>query len=75
MSHEEEKKIFEELTKEFKRIIEEKLIEVKEDAKKLFNLIKEKKAAYLENSTLLALGVAVTIGVAIGVAIAKGKKS
>jgi len=75
MSHEEGKKIFEDLTKEFKRIIEEKLIEVKEDAKKLFNLIKEKKAAYLENSTLLALGIAFTIGLAIGVAIAKGKKS
>ncbi|MBS7655900.1 hypothetical protein KEJ50_05305 [Candidatus Bathyarchaeota archaeon] len=71
----EEKKLFEELTEEVKKIIEEKLFDMKEDAKKLFNLIKERRIAYLENSTLLALGIAFTIGLAIGVAIAKGKKS
>ncbi len=70
-----EKRLFEDLTEEFKKILEEKLVEIKEDAKKLFNLIKEKKITYFENSTLLALGVAFTIGLAIGVAIAKGKKS
>jgi hypothetical protein len=70
-----EEKLFKDLIEEFKKIIEEKVLDVKEDAKKLLNLVKEKKIAYLENSTLLALGVAFTIGLAIGVAIAKGKKS
>lgn len=65
-----EEKNYKPFLEELKRSVEEKL----GDVRKLVDWVKEKRAAYLENSTLLALAVAFAIGLAIGVAISKGRK-
>jgi len=64
-----ETKKIEDVIEDLKKIIEDKT----RDVKKVTDWLKERRGM-LENSNLLALGVAFTIGLAIGVAISKEKK-
>ncbi|MEM4245674.1 MAG: hypothetical protein QW390_00075 [Candidatus Bathyarchaeia archaeon] len=59
-----------EVIREIRKIAEEKFADLRGTVMKLL----EKKDIYLEDSTLLALGISFVLGLAIGVALAKRKE-
>jgi len=59
-----------EAIREIRKIAEEKLTDLRGTVKELV----EKKDRYLEDSTLLALGISFVLGLAIGVALTKRKE-